>query len=686
MRKIIVGMLALLMLLSVPFTAAGASNLSTEQKFEVLRQKSIFTGFADGSSRLYDSMTREQLAAVLFRLLELPASVSSPSYDDVLKTRWSFKEIEAVTRAKLMSGTASKVFSPIQNVTVEQLAAVFIRSYGLTGGGATPVTGKVSKWARDAVSLALDRKLIPQISDYTVDATRGLLVEAAYAVYEDMHIEPLSVRSVEPLSNQTLRVNLQNRTDRVEKSQFVLKDNYGNNLGIQQVLLSPDGVTITLWTDRQLGNVIHTLYVDGNAWSFALDTTKPQVVSQPVRLQNRVIEVTFSEPVELNSGNNSSNYQFNNSLRLTTLQLSSDQRKVMITTTEQTEGKTYQLTIRNIKELAGNVMDTRNDLYFTGSNDSTKPKVTSVQVNANATLTVKFSEKIKPEYAVLTNRYSIDKGLAVIQAVLENDGQTVILKTSAQQDAVLYNLTIANIPDLVGNVMDPSTNWMFGGIANPEISVLLQGLQAINFNTVEASFSRALTDNDVNNLKLTLLSDNGNGVNLTDWQSYVRRKSGSDNVVTVQYRNKESNPNLFLPGHVYVSRVTGVVGLTTTNDANRAQFAGTLVVNREPFVTQVVALGRKQIKVIFSEPVKNVDEPAFRIVDKDGNQVTIDYDELNDKNKVVTEVTVRLIDELQAGKTYTMTFQPNIISDAAGWNGLKVTEGTGPYSVSFNGV
>jgi methionine-rich copper-binding protein CopC len=286
---------------------------------------------------------------------------------------------------------------------------------------------------------------------------------------------------------------------------------------------------------------------------------------------------------------------------------------------------------------------------------------------------------------VLTNRYSIDKGLAVIQAILENDGRTVTLKTSTQQETV-YNLTVANIPDLVGNVMDTSSNWMFGGIANPEISVQLQGLQAVDFNTVEVSFSRALTDNDVNNLKLTLLSDNGNGVNLNDWQSYVRRKSGTDKVVTVQYRTKESNPNLFIPGHVYVSRVTGVTGLTTTGDTDRAPFAGTSIVNREPFVTQVVALGKKQIKVIFSEHVKNVDEPAFRIVDKDGNKVNIDFDELNDKNKVVTEVNVRLLDELQAGKTYTMTFQPNIITDAAGWNGLKVSEGSGPYSVSFNGV
>ncbi|MCD9024884.1 Ig-like domain-containing protein [Cohnella silvisoli] len=688
MKRIIVSLLSLLMLFSVPFTVAGASNLTTEQKFDVLKQKNIFTGFADGSSRLYESMSREQLAAILFRLLELPSTLSSPSYDDVLKTRWSYQEIEAVTRAKLMGGTGNKVFSPMQNVTVEQLAAVFVRSYGLSGGGSTPVTGTVSKWARGAVSLALDRKLIPQLSDYTMDASRALLVEAAYAVYEDTHVEPLHVRSVEPLSYQSVRVNLQQWTDNADISRFLLKDNYGNKRSIQQATLSQDGMSVTLWTDRLVGGVTHTLYVDGVGWNYVTipdDTTKPQVTSM-VSNTNRTVEITFSEPVDTSTATNASNYMLNNGLKLTTIQISSDQRKVIFTTSEPVDGKTYQLTIRNVKDLAGNVMDTRSDLYFVGSNDNTKPKVTSVQINANATITVKFSEKIRPEYAVLNDRYSIDKGLSVIQAVIDSDGRTVTLKTSAQQDATLYTLTIANIPDMVGNVMDPSTNWRFGGVANPGSPIVLQSVQPTDRNTLDVTFNRALTDTDVKNFKLTIINEDGTPVAWTDWQSYSRRKWGSDRAVTIQFRNKETNPNLFREGHVYVAKISGVAELVTTNNADRYTFAGTDIINRDPFVSQVIALGRKQIKVMFSEPVKNVDESAFRIREKDGGTVNIDFDELNDTGKVVTEVVLRLVDELQANKTYAMTFQPNIITDAAGWNGLKTSEGSNPYVVYFNGM
>ncbi len=688
MRKALIGIFALLMIFSVPFTAAGASNLTTEQKFEVLRQKNIFTGFADGSSRLNNSMSREQLAAVLFRLLELPVQISSPSYDDVLKTRWSFQEIETVKRAGLMNGTKTRVFSPSATVSVEQLAAVFIRSYGLSGGGVTPVTGKVSIWARGAVSLALDRKLIPQLSDYTVDATRGLLVEAAYAIYEDTHVEPLRVRSVEPLSNQTVRVNLNQWTYEADIGRFSLKDVYGNTRSIQQAAVSQDGMSVILLTDRQAGGVSHTLYVDGNAWNYVTvpdDTTKPQVVSQPVRLPNKVIEITFSEPVELNSAANSSNYQLNNGLRLTTLQLSADQRKVTFTTTEQRDDRTYQLTIRNIKDLAGNVMDTRNDLYFSGSNDSSKPKVSEVQVNVNnATLTVKFSEKIDPQQAIQTYHYTIDKGLAVTQAILENDGRTVILKTTPQQDATFYVLTINGIPDLAGNIMDTSTNWKFGGISNPVTPVKLQNVKAIDQNTLEVTFNRALTGSDASNLKATILTDNGSGVSMSNWNAFVQWKPGSENkAVTIQFRNNSSNPELFRAGHVYAARVSGVSGLETSNNSDQMDFAGTVIANREPFVTQVIVINRQSVKVIFSEPVTNVNETAFRIREKDGDSVKIDFDELNDTNKIVTEVVLRLGAELKSTKTYEMLFQPNIITDAAKWNGLKTTEGSGAYRVEF---
>ncbi len=693
MRKIVAGMLALLLTLSVPWTAWGASGLTTDQKFEELRQKSIFTGFSDGSSRLYDPMSREQLAAVLYRLLKLPSGSSAPSYDDVRTTRWSFHEIEAVARAGLMNGTKTRTFSPASNVTVEQLAAILTRSYGLSGSGSTPVAGRVSPWARGAVSMALDRKLIPQLSDYTLEATRGLLVEAAYAIYEQSNVKPLYVRSVEQLTNQSIGIQLFQRADpndkSIDKSRFLVKDVYGNTRNVLQATVSQDGMSIVLWTDRQLGGVVHTVTIDGATWSYTSaleDTTKPQLVSQPVKVAHRTYELTFSEPVETSSATNSANYRLSGGLRITGVKLSDDKRKVTFTTSEQTDGRNYQLTVQNVKDPAGNVMDTRSDLYLTGSNDNVKPKVTEVKVDVTtALITVKFSEKIDPQHAVLTNHYSIDKGLAVLQATLESDGKTVTLRTGPQRDATYYTLTVGGIPDLAGNVMDTSTNWRFGAVANPVEQAALQSAVAIDKNTVELTFTRALSDADVGGVKLVAMTDNGNEVSMADWSAFVKRKPGSDRAVTIQYRTKSStNPDLFRSGHVYTARAAGIAALNTTGGADTAVFAGTVVDNAVPFVTHAIVLDRYTVKVLFSEPVRNVKTSAFQLREKDGRGKGIDYVEQGDPGKIMTEAVLKLDDELKSNRQYELTFRSNTVTDAAGWNGWKTKEGDNDYVVRFN--
>lgn len=60
-----------LLLAAIPAAAVLANSLSTDEKYSFLVKQGIFTGFDDGSSRLNVSMTREQFAAVLFRLWEL---------------------------------------------------------------------------------------------------------------------------------------------------------------------------------------------------------------------------------------------------------------------------------------------------------------------------------------------------------------------------------------------------------------------------------------------------------------------------------------------------------------------------------------------------------------------------------------------------------------------------------------
>ncbi|MBO9599256.1 MAG: Ig-like domain-containing protein, partial [Cohnella sp.] len=476
MKKIVLLLLSLVLLASAAYNVASAADVSTEQKFNVLKKEGIFTGYPDGSSKLYNAMSREEFAVVLYRVFGLADAPYKKSFDDVARNRWSFAEVEAVNKAGLMMGDRKK-FSPEDNVTVEQLAAILVRATGYESKGSGFIIGTVSPWARSAVRTALDNDLIEKVDDYTDYATRGQLVEAIYAIYEDLNGTSITIMSVEAISNHEIKVTLLQPVTQMQDKRLALVDLYGNKLKVGVSSISGDGRTITLWTDRMIGGILHTLTVDGSGpWGFVSyvdDTTKPQLQSA-TPLNNRTVEVIFNEAVDKDSAENRNNYLFNNNLRVQGASLTSD-RKVILTTNEQQDGWTYDLTIRGVKDKSGNVID---QVTRSISSDYNKPTVTSVQVSNSAVVIVKFSEKINPDDAKQTNRYTIDKGLNVTQATLESDGKTVSLRTAPQQDGVLYKLTVSDIRDLAGNRMDTSTNWKFGGVASPDIPVQFQWIKA----------------------------------------------------------------------------------------------------------------------------------------------------------------------------------------------------------------
>lgn len=681
MRKTLLLLLSLLMFMSVAYTAAAATTVSTEQKYDALRKEGIFSGFADGSSRLYDSMSREQFATVLYKLFELPDAPYPTSFSDVLKNRWSFEAIRAVARAGLMYGVSATKFSPEANVTVEQLAAILVRATSYESSGVGFVTGKVSPWARGSVRIALDHGLIPQLSDYTENASRGMLVDAIYAVYTQMNNHRLDVASVNPLTNRFVEVKLRQTVKTADDGSFELRDSRGNYVGVTVSSVSNEGLSVILFTDPLVPGAQYRLTVEGNDTrtfrAISDDTVKPTVTS--VRAINgNSIQITFSEAVDQDSATNTNNYRLSGGLRVSRAQLSSN-NVVLITTSNQSDGGDYQLSVRNVEDTSGNAMEPSNTTFKT---DYAKPKVSSVQVNASATLTVKFSEPVNRNEAERVSNYTIDKGLRVTQATLANDNRTVTLRTSEQRDGELYKLTVNGISDLSGNYMDSSTNWKFGGVSDPEIPVVFNAIKAINSNTIEVGFNRGISDADVAKLKVYLLSDNNNDVSMADWSQAVLRKD--DKTVTVQFRTKgNANPRLFVPGHYYLAKVDGVAALEKSDDQDEREFAGISLDNPIPYVKEVYAIDDNRVKVVFSEPVRGVDESAFAIRQLDGKNVPIAFDEVNDANKIVTEAVLRLQDDMPWDWEYIVTFKPNVITDTAKFNGLKTADGDKPIEIKF---
>jgi hypothetical protein len=75
-----------------------------------------------------DGLTREQLAVILGRVLQLPTHTPlQPSFDDVPSTHWAYSAIETAKANGLMNGVQAQTFGTGKVVTREQLAAILAK-------------------------------------------------------------------------------------------------------------------------------------------------------------------------------------------------------------------------------------------------------------------------------------------------------------------------------------------------------------------------------------------------------------------------------------------------------------------------------------------------------------------------------------------------------------------------------
>ncbi|MDP5274630.1 S-layer homology domain-containing protein, partial [Chengkuizengella axinellae] len=208
MKKSLSILLAFAMVFSVFASAVAAEEAMTaEEKFEALKDKDIFSGYDDGLPHLEDNMTREQAAKIIALVFELDLDApATASFSDVAADRWSYEYVEAAVAAGIIEGMGDGTFAPTANVTVEQFAKLIAVGYAeLTDMEidmeATVDSENVSAWAQPYVAFALEAGLIAEQDDYTVDATRTVLVEGAYVANEKAEelaeaAKELSVKSV----------------------------------------------------------------------------------------------------------------------------------------------------------------------------------------------------------------------------------------------------------------------------------------------------------------------------------------------------------------------------------------------------------------------------------------------------------------------------------------------------------
>jgi len=208
-----------------------------------------------------------------------------------------------------------------------------------------------------------------------------------------------------------------------------------------------DANNTTLWSMGTFQNL---------AYFINSDATPPELVSATL-LDSSKLEIIFSEPMEISSSVNVSNYSINNGISVLNGSLSLNQNKVTLNTTAHTSGQNYTISVSNVHDIAGNnISSNNNSSVYTFVSDIIAPAINGIIVISSQSVTVQFSERLDINTAKNKNNFSISGNISIISAQLLPDSTGIKLKTSKQLTDVDYTLTVSNIKDRAGNLQSPN--------------------------------------------------------------------------------------------------------------------------------------------------------------------------------------------------------------------------------------
>lgn len=147
------------------FTDVNPQSYGWAQKeIEYLAIKGIVSGTGENKFDPARPVTRAEFVAMLVEALELDDSVDyEVDFSDIKEGSWYVGPVKAAVKAGLIKGFSDGTFRPADTVTREQIAAILVRVLNLQATGRElefTDREKVSPWAREAVQAAVENQLI----------------------------------------------------------------------------------------------------------------------------------------------------------------------------------------------------------------------------------------------------------------------------------------------------------------------------------------------------------------------------------------------------------------------------------------------------------------------------------------------------------------------------------------------
>lgn len=151
------------------------------------------TGYADGTFKPGNSITRAEAASIIARTFSQSNVTAGVAYSDVPAGHWAAEAIGQVTRSGIMKGYSGGSFKPNQTITRAEMATILSRLIISAQDHAAGFSDISGHWAQAAIERMSQAGIITGYEDGTFRPDQTLTrAEAVTIVNRALDIAPLT--------------------------------------------------------------------------------------------------------------------------------------------------------------------------------------------------------------------------------------------------------------------------------------------------------------------------------------------------------------------------------------------------------------------------------------------------------------------------------------------------------------
>jgi len=661
-----------------------AANISA------LVEKGYIKGFADGTFKPYQNVTRGQVAKIFARILkdngaQVPADKNAFSDVPVDSQDQELVEAAALVKAQgVMTGSNGKL-NPAANMTREQMAKVLVEAFKLTlpAGFTSKITDldKADASFRNYIQI-LEANGVTTVTQFN---PKGEVTRAAFASFVKRAMDAsgvvtaANIQSVKFVDQNTLEVTFSGELKEVKKEDFAIQGVDIDSVSIKAAAAAETKTTVVVIKTK-------TALQEGKSYnvSYKGQTTDKAKVDVPVvtpkvesvsAINGKQLVIKFNKEVNVDSvldanGNLLANVVSLDGVSLTGAAGSFDATKKELTvtlSTPLTKGTEYTVTVDNV--LMPNAEKFPKYSTAFKADETVVPtvkSVTSVTKDVKTrTVTIEFSEPVSFNSIKVNGKF--------VSAVNADSGFGAKYTLTTPEDLTAgqtYEVEINGLKDSFGNAAEnllKTSVTVVSDTVKPTFTVT-----SVDEKTIDVVFNKEMNASvAVDSFTVTKVDSQGNTVTLAQSGLAVRKTDKKSFRITLANAPFDNTTQTSKEVSVTVKNLTDSLGNAV--DATTAKV--TIVRDTvKPTVksVKVVPGTQNQVEVEFSEAVTGINTSDFALTDANGNDVktsagstitvsSVSGTSTNSNNKV----TLTLSANLPATGTYKLVLKQGQVNDTS---------------------